>query len=420
VSLAAPEIAGRAVAVIGAGIVGACAALSLQRAGQPVTLIDGQPPGSGASFGNAGMISPDFCVPMSVPGMLRKVPGWLLDPLGPLAIRPAYLPTVLPWLLRWARAGRLDRVLAGSDALRALHGRAFDLYRELLGPEHFAALIRTTGQIYYRDGDEAPAGEPIRDAIWQRHGVVAEPLDVRELRRLFPALTPRAGHAIFRPHAGHTVNPQRLVQTLVELFSLAGGVLRQENVLKILPEGTGYRLVTGIANHLFEQVVVAAGAWSERLVRPLGYRLPLESERGYHITIARPNVAPPPMPVLCSNRPASASPLDDAIRCAGSIEFAGLDAPMNEARAKVMLERTQAMLPQLKIEHYAMWMGHRPSFPDSLPVIARAPKHPGLVFAFGNGHSGMTGAPMTGRLVAELVAGRQPSIALSPFSATRF
>jgi glycine/D-amino acid oxidase-like deaminating enzyme len=408
------------VAVIGAGIVGTTTALDLLRAGFDVTLIDAQPAGSGASFGNAGMISPDSPIPLSVPGVLCKVPGFLMDPLGPLAIRPSYFLTALPWLLKWASECRFDRVLATSDAMRSLQLSAFNCYRELLGQEHFADLIKVDGQIYYWEGEGPPLKEPIRDAIYERHGVIVEALDLRELRRLVPALTPAASHAILLPKNGHTVNPQRLVQTIAALFIDAGGTSRQENVLKVMPEGSGYRLITGVANHLFDKIVVAAGAWSQRLLAPLGYRFPLETERGYHITIPRPNIQPPVIPVLCLNTPAGVSPLDGGLRCAGTDEFAGLDAPMNEKRATIMLRTTQNMLPGLNIDDYSIWMGHRPSLPDSLPIIDYAPNHKGLFLAFGHAHAGMTSAPLTGRLITELIAGRQPSIDVRPFRATRF
>lgn len=408
------------VAVIGAGIVGTTAALNLLRAGFDVTLFDAQEPGSGASFGNAGMISPDWCLPHSYPAMLLRIPGYLTDPLGPLTIRRSYFLTSLPWLLKWTWQCRFERALAISDALRSLHVPAFDCYRELLGQKKFADLIKTTGQVYYWESALPPHRQPVPDAIYARHGVVAETLDLGELRRLVPSLTPKASHATLFPRNGHTVNPHRLVQAIASLFAQAGGTMRQERVLKIIPENSRYRLVTGIANHRPDRIVVAAGAWSQRLLAPLGYRFPLETERGYHITVPRPNIEPPAVPVLCENTPAAASPLDGGLRCAGTIEFAGLDAPMNEQRATIMLRRTQDMLPGLKIDDYSIWMGHRPSFPDSLPVIDEAPNHKGLVFAFGHAHNGMTGAALTGRLVTQLIAGRQPSINLRPFRATRF
>jgi glycine/D-amino acid oxidase-like deaminating enzyme len=416
VTVATPE----GVAVIGAGIVGATTALYLRRAGHEVTVFDPLPPAGGASFGNAGMISPDSCTPIASPGMLRKVPGWLRDPLGPLAIRPGYFVQALPWLLKWIAAGRFDRVIAGSDALRALHVPAFDCYRELLGTAHFNDLIRINGQIYFWEGATTEQMKPVREAIRARHNLSVEPLDLDTLRQMVPALTREASQAIILPKNGHTVNPGRLVQTIAQLFRDAGGLLRHENVLKLLHEDGAYRLVTNAANHRFARVVVAAGAWSQRLLRPLGVRLPLETERGYHVTIPNPNVSAPPMPVLCYNKPFGLSPIEGGIRLAGTVEIAGLDAPMNEQRALILIRRAKTMLPALEVGEYSMWMGHRPSFPDSLPVIGEAPGHPRLFLAFGHGHSGLTGGPPTGRLIAQLIGGRQPSIDLAPFSPARF
>jgi D-amino-acid dehydrogenase len=408
------------VAVIGAGIVGVTAGLYLRRAGHEVTLFDPLPPGGGASFGNAGMISPDSCTPVALPGMLREVPGWLRDPLGPLAVPPAYLPQALPWLLKWIAAGRFDRVLAGSDALRALHVSAFECYRELLGPANFSELIRTNGQIFVWEGPENPVMKPVREAILARHKVAVEELDIEVLRQMVPGVTRTVSRAIIMTKNGHTVNPGRLVRTLGTLLGEVDGVFRHENVLKLLREDDAYRLVTNAGNYRFDKVVVTAGAWSQRLLRPLGVRLPLESERGYHMTIPNPPVAPPPVPLVCMNKPAGVSPFEGGIRLAGTVEIGGLDAPMNEQRALIMLRRAKTLLPALAAEDYSIWMGHRPSFPDSLPVIGAAPGHPGLLLAFGHGHTGMTGGPPTGRLIAQLVSGRPPSIDLAPYSPARF
>src|SRR5580704_10845497 len=163
------------VAVVGAGIVGVSSALYLQRAGFAVTVLDALPPGGGASYGNAGLISVEACIPVSMPGMLKQVPRWLMDPLGPLAVRPSYFPKALPWLLRWVAAGRRERVFAASDALRALHVPAVDCYRELLG-SGFNDLIRLSGQVHVWESSEPSAGETMYHELCRLHGVVAEPL----------------------------------------------------------------------------------------------------------------------------------------------------------------------------------------------------------------------------------------------------
>ena len=407
-----------AIAIIGAGIVGMSAALYLRRVGLAVMVIDPLPPGCGASYGNAGLLSVEACVPIAMPGMLTQVPRWLNDPLGPLAVRPSYLPQAVPWLLRWIAAGRMERVEAASDALRALHVNALDRYGELLG-RGFDDVIRVSGQVHVWESEEPSPSEAIYRSLWERHGVVAEWLGSDELRQLVPELTRDIKRAVFLPRNGHTVNPRRLVAALARLFAEAGGVLRAERVLKLLPEGSTWRIVTSSANHLVGKVVVSAGAWSQQLLRPLGVKLPLETERGYHMMLRDASVVPR-LPVLSRGRGFSITPMEEGLRLAGTVEIGGLDLPMNEERAYVLLRQAKVMLPALEADDYSIWMGFRPSFPDSLPVIDEAPGRPGLFLAFGHGHTGMTGGAPTGRLVKQLIAGEPPDIPLAPFSARRF
>ena len=407
-----------AIAIVGAGIVGMSAALYLRRAGLSVMVIDPLPPGGGASYGNAGLLSVEACVPIAMPGMLKQVPRWLNDPLGPLAVRPSYLPRALPWLMRWVAAGRMERVEAVSDALRALHVNALDRYRELLGRE-FDAVVRVSGQVHVWESEEPSPSEAIYRRLWEKHGVVAEWLGSDELRQLVPELWRDIKRAVFLPKNGHTVNPRRLVGTLARLFVEAGGTVRAERVLKLVLEGSTWRVVTSSTNHLVGKVVVSAGAWSQQLLRPLGVKLPLETERGYHMMLRGASVVPR-LPVLSRGRGFSITPMEEGPRLAGTVEIGGLDLPMNEERAYVLLRQAKAMLPGLEADGYSIWMGFRPSFPDSLPVIDEAPNRRGLFLAFGHGHTGMTGGAPTGRLVKQLVAGEPPDMPLAPFSARRF
>jgi D-amino-acid dehydrogenase len=406
------------VAIIGAGIVGMSAALYLQRAGLAVTVIDPLPPGGGASYGNAGLLSVEACLPTAMPGMLKKVPGWLSDPLGPLAVRPSYLPQALPWLLRWIAAGRMERVEAASDALRALHVNALDRYRELLGSE-FDDIIRVSGQVHIWESSEPTPSEAIYAKLWEKHGVVAETLSSDELRQLVPELGREVTRAAFLPKNGHTLNPRRLAGTLARLFAEMGGMVRAERVLKLIPEGAAWRIVTSSANHFADKIVLSAGAWSRQLLKPLGVDLPLETERGYHIMMRDANVRPK-VPVLSRGRGFSITPMEEGLRIAGTVEIGGLDLPMNEERAYTLLRQAKELLPGLETTDYSIWMGFRPSFPDSLPVIDLAPGRPGLFLAFGHGHTGMTGGAPTGRLVKQLVTGEPPDMPLAPYSATRF
>lgn len=408
------------VVVVGAGIVGLSCATFLRRDGHDVTVVDRLGPGEGTSFGNAGMVSPDTFTPIAMPGMLRKVPKWLADPVGPLAVRWSYLPQALPWLVRWIRAGRLDRVEQAAKALRALHGPAFATYRSLLGPDGFNDLIRLRGQLYLWQSDAPSETDRIADRLRQEQGVRCEAIGPDEIRQMEPTLAPGFRRGLYLPDNGSTANPHRLCTTLAHNLRGAGGRVLKAAVTDIEMGADGVRRVTTDAGPIeADIVVVAAGAWSVRLTRRFGVRLPLESERGYHVML--PNPGPVPNRSI-SHRTGSfsISPMEHGLRLAGTVEIAGLDAPPDERRAHILLKQARAALPTLNTEGMQTWMGHRPSFPDSLPVIDRAPGVPGVFLAFGHGHTGLTGGPMSGRVLADLVAGRTPAIDLRPYRADRF
>lgn len=236
--------------VIGAGVVGLSTALYLQRAGRSVTVIDLLLPASGASFGNAGLISADTSVPIALPGMLRKVPGWLTDRLGPLSVDPRYFLKALPWLLRWIEAGRMPRVLQISDAMRAIHSQTFECWKELLGPNRYHDLIRPLGQVHVWETEQETSGAVLERRLRERQGIRSERLTADDLRQLFPGISRSVTRGLLIPGNGFTVNPQRLVQTLAELLTNAGGTIISERVMKIIPrEGGGYTVMTNTGWH---------------------------------------------------------------------------------------------------------------------------------------------------------------------------
>jgi D-amino-acid dehydrogenase len=406
--------------VLGAGVAGLSTALYLQRAGVDVAVIDPLGPAGGASFGNAGLLSPDTAVPIALPGMLRKVPGWLLDPLGPLSVKPSYFPRAFPWLLRWIESGRLNRVMAISDAMRALHKETLTCWKELLGTELYGGLIRPSGQVQVWEGDGDTASAAVERQVRERHGIRADPLTVDDLRQMFPGIAREVTRGLLVPGNGFTVSPQRSVRTLGELFRQEGGALINERAMKLIPQAAGgWMVMTNIANRSTAHVVVAGGAWSRQLLEPLGIKLPLETERGYHAMLFDPEVTPS-LPISNKTRAFGVTPMEDGLRVAGTVEIAGLDAPPNEERAKILVGHAKRMFPALKGENVRYWMGFRPSTPDSLPILGPASGHAGLHFVFGHGHFGMTGGPPSGRLVARLITGQAPGIDPAPYSAQRF
>jgi glycine/D-amino acid oxidase-like deaminating enzyme len=410
----------QSISIIGAGVVGLSTALYLQRAGRSVTVIDSAQPASGASFGNAGLISADTSVPIALPGMLRKVPSWLMDRLGPLSVDPRYFPTALPWLLRWIEAGRMPRILQISDAMRSLHSQTFECWKELLGQSRYHDLVRPLGQVHVWETEQEMPGAALERSLRERQGIRSERLTADDLRQIFPGLSRAVTRGLLLPGNGYTVNPQRLVQTLAALLTEAGGTIVSERVMKIIPrERGGYTLMTNTGWHLSKELVVAAGAWSSQLLDPLGTHLPLETERGYHAMLTSPGITLK-MPISNKTRAFGVTPMEHGLRVAGTVEIAGLNAPPNEERAKILLEHIKGMFPDVDTREHRMWMGFRPSTPDSLPILGEMPGRPGLYLALGHGHFGMTGGPPSGRIVSQLITGTPLAIDISPYAPTRF
>ncbi len=406
------------VAVVGAGVIGACTALRLAREGRRVVLVDRLDPGEGCSFGNAGAISPAAVVPMALPGMLRKVPGWLRDPDGPLVVRPGYALRAAPWLARWVLASRRSAVQRSSDALAALNRDTLDGYRDLLDADQFADLIRVTGHLYAFRSRPAAAGDRLAQALRERHGVRTRWLDAGELRALEPALAPAYACGLLLPDNGQTVNPHRLVRTLAGNLAACGGRVLRDEVRHVEVRGGRLELVAAGGRVPASAVVLATGAWSRALLRALGADVPLETERGYHLMLEDASVTPG-RPTMLADRKFFATPMEHGLRLAGTVEFAGLDAAADWQRAQALLRHAQAAFPALRASRWTQWLGHRPSLPDSVPVIDRLPQA-GVFVAAGHGHLGMSGGPGTARLVADLVAGRRPFVDPAPYRHDRF
>lgn len=408
------------VVVVGAGIVGLSSALHLTRAGRRVTLLDAAGPGEGASFGNGGLISVDSHLPVSVPGMIRQAAGWLRDPLGPVSVPRGYALKAAPWLMKWVMAGRrLEEVRAASAALRALHRDALDTYRDMLGPESCRELFRQAGLVQVWSSEARGKSEELTRDLNREHGIETQDLTPDDLRQLFPGIAGVARGLLF-PRNGHTVSPARVTAAVADAVRAEGGAIRRERVLKLVPrEGGGFTVLTNLANHEADLVVVAAGAWSKTLVAPLGVRLPLETERGYHLELADPSVELR-LPIIHKSRGFCLTPMADGLRLAGTVEIGGLHAPPNEARALRLRSHAEAMFPGLKAAAQRVWMGFRPTLPDSVPAIGPVPGRPRLMLAVGHGHYGMIGGPATGRLVAELATGARPHVAPEPYGMARF
>jgi D-amino-acid dehydrogenase len=419
-----PAVGAKRVGVIGGGIVGVCAASWLQRDGHSVFLIECDEPGRGASFGNAGCFNGSSVTPVAMPGVARNVPRWLFDPLAPLALRWSYLPTVAPWLLRFVRAGTPEKARAAARALRPLVGPTLEALKPLVAAAGAEDLVHRLGHLYVYRSDESLQRDRFAWDLRRENGVAVDEFDADELRQLEPALSRDYVRGVLVRENGHTSNPLRLVELLVESFARAGGELVRARAHGFRLEGHRLTAIETDSGALpADAAVVCAGAYSKPLAAALGDKVPLETERGYHLMIRDPE-AMPRIPTADADGKFVATPMETGLRFAGTVEFAGLEAPPDWRRADILLEQGRKMLPGLAASHpkerISTWMGHRPSLPDSLPVLGPSGASPDVIYAFGHGHVGMTSAPMTGKVVADLVTGRPPSIDIAPFSAVRF
>lgn len=413
-----PEFA--RVAVIGAGIVGVSTALYLQRDGRQVTLIDPRGPGEGASRGNAAVIAAESCVPVATPGIAWQVPGMLLDPLGPLAIRWSYLPKLAPWLWHFVRASSPVRVEEISKALRSILMGSVDAFMPLVEDAGAADMIRRTGWLGVFGNERKWQGAQWGLELQRRRGVEFTVLEGEEIRQFEPALAPSYRHAVFYPENAYVVDNFRLVQLLAESFLRNGGVHIREEVhdFEFGPNGPTHVLTNG-GRHACDAVVITAGAWSRKLCRRLGHDPLLDTERGYHVMLPDPGVMPR-LPIYSGDHSFAVTPLAHGLRFAGTVELGGLETAPNFARADVLLARGRQMFPGLKEDGATKWMGFRPSMPDSVPVISGSTRLRNAFFGFGHGHLGLTLGPQTGRILADLVAGRDPGVDMRPFRIDRF
>lgn len=409
------------IAVIGTGIVGACSAAWLQRDGHQITFVDPLEPGEACSFGNAGSLSPSACLPVGMPGMWRKVPKWLLDPLGPLTVRTGYLPRVLPWLVQMLRHSTPQEVTRIATALQTLLRPIFDCYGPLLDHAQANELVRRTGCLYVYSSRESAAqwkwGMDLRRSL----GVNLVDVEREALEELEPDLKGQFRFGILAPDNGSTLDPSQLVKALVRQALRDGARHDHRSVTGFEREGrrvTGLRLDSGEPLAV-DGVVIAAGAWSGALAAQLGDRVPLETQRGYHVTVRSSNLKLRHT-VMASEANLMINPMAMGLRLAGTVEFAGLRPAPNYERAQALLRQGLRLFPHLDTSEVTQWMGHRPCMPDSLPVIDRSRGADNAWMAFGHGHMGMCMGATTGREVAHLVAGRATQVDLAPFRASRF
>jgi D-amino-acid dehydrogenase len=406
--------------VIGAGIIGTAIAHDLQKRGQQVVLIDRDAPGRGASFGNMASIAVTEFMPASRPSVWRQIPGWMLDPEGPVRVRPSYMPKLVPWFLRFIAASRPSKLRELEAQGAALCAGALDDTLALLCETGLENQISEEGCLsLYTDEAEFKADREHID-ILERFGFPHEVIGRQAIRALEPELSDKIGLAVLFPQNRTMKDPYKLVLALAERFTAMGGRMETGEVTGVV-RGEGIREVALKDGRRFaaDKVVICAGAYSAKLATMLGEPIPLETERGYHTQIMAPGISMKHS-IIWPARAFMVSPTAGGIRVGGTVEMAGLEAAPDYRRSKVTVKRAKEALPNLRCEDFTEWMGHRPALPDTVPILSASAKTKGVFYATGHGHLGLTYAATTARLMGDLITGAKPPVDLHPYRINRF
>ena len=408
------------VAIIGAGIVGVSTAIWLQRAGGVrVTLIDREGPAAGTPYGNAGILAAASVVPVTTPGLIWKAPGMLFNPMKPLFLRWSYLPKLLPFLRRYLAHSKIEAVEEISKGLTDVLGDTADQHLSLAEGTPAARFI-DKGDYFHgyaakADFDDDALAWDIR----RRRGFDFEEMDAEALAAYDPALKGRFGYGVRCADHGFISDPGAYIRALHDHFIAEGGDAVQATVGDIrMANGRATALATDKGEIEADEIVVTTGAWSGALAKALGVTMPLESERGYHIEFVNPSYTLR-KPIMVAAGKFVATPMEGRLRCAGIVEFGGLDAPASRAPFELLKSQAAAIFHDLEYDRIDEWMGHRPATTDSLPVVGASPRAANVWLGYGHQHVGLTGGPKTGRWLAQLITGATPNVDLSRFSPDR-
>lgn len=409
----------RHVAVIGAGIVGVSTAIWLRRAGIDVTVIDRGAPGSGTSHGNAGVLAACAMVPVTSPGLITKAPGMLLNPDFPLFMRWGYLPKLLPWLRKYVAHANDADTRRIAQGLTPIVGDAVEQHKSLCDDLGLGDWVSESDYCFAYANRAAFEAESYTWALRKEAGFNPMLIEGQEVRDYEPALGPDLGFMAIMKNHGFIRSPGGYVQALAQAFEGMGGTILQAEVKDFDLSGGAVSAVhttQGTVN--CTEVVLATGVWSKPMMAKLGLNVPLETERGYHI-VFEDATGGPARPTMVASGKFVATPMEQGVRCAGIVEFGGLEAGASKAPLAFLRRHAAKAFPNLKAKSEVEWLGHRPATSDSLPLIGQVGDTK-VYTAFGHHHIGLTGGPKTGRLVAGLIAGAQVNTDLAPYHPQRF
>jgi len=407
------------IGVIGAGIQGVCISLCLIKKGFRVTLIDRETPGKeSASYGNAGHFSPYASVPINRPDILLDVPSMLLSSKGPLALKWNYVPKMIPWFLKFIKNCSKKNMMHTAKYMHQILDLALPAYDELFKDIDISGLVEDKGIIYFWTDKDLKSRE-LEINIRKELGVQQQLLTPREIHDLEPHIKQIYHGGVLYPQAKHARNPRKILLKLFDLFLKKGGKFEKKNV-KSISFGDDNKPVikTDLNFYKFEKTVIACGAFSKQLTDNLNEKIPLDTERGYHVHFKNHDHLLS-RPVIFQNRGFGITPMEQGLRVVGTVEFGGLSNPPSKSRIKNLVENAKYLFPDLS-NHEDEWLGFRPTLPDFLPIIGPSKNHKNLFYCFGHHHLGWTLGAISGKIISKMISGEKTNLNLEPYSSLRF
>ena len=406
------------IGIVGAGIQGVCNALFLQKKGFKVTLFDREEPGSpAASYGNAGHFSPYASVPINRPDVLSDVPAMLLSTTGPLALKWNYVPKMIPWFLKFIRNCSTKRMMHTAKNMHQILDLALPAYDELFDEIDLSGLVEKKGILYIWNDQNLKSRE-LEIKIRNELGVDQQEVTPKEIHDLEPNIKTIYHGGVYYQHGRHARNPKKILLKLFELFLKKGGKFLKMNIKDIKFDEEKPVIKTETQSFIFDKIVIACGSFSKKLTDDLGEKIPLDTERGYHVhfkdcdhLLSRP--------VIFQNRGFGITPMEQGLRVVGTVEFGGLDNPLTKSRVKNLINNAKYMMGDLP-EHEDEWLGFRPTLPDYLPVIGPSKKYKNVYYCFGHHHLGWTLGPISGKIISGMIAQENTNLNLKPYSSLRF
>jgi D-amino-acid dehydrogenase len=406
------------IGIVGAGIQGISNALFLQKKGFEVTIFDRDDPGSPvASYGNAGHFSPYASVPLNRPDVLTDVPAMLLSSSGPLALKWNYVPKMIPWFVKFILNSTKKKMMHTAKNMHQILDLAIPAYDELFDEIDLDGLVEKKGILYIWNNKDLKSRE-LEINIRKELGVEQQLVNAKEIHDLEPNIKPIYHAGVYYPYARHARNPKKILLKLFELFLKKGGTFLKMNVKDIKFDVDKPILISETQRFIFDRVVIACGAFSKRFSDNLNEKIPLDTERGYHVHFKGcDNLLS--RPVIFSNRGFGITPMEQGLRVVGTVEFGGLNNPLSKSRIKNLIDNAKYMLGDLP-EHEDEWLGFRPSLPDFLPVMGPSKNHKNVFYCFGHHHLGWTLGPISGKIISGMIAKENTNLNLKPYSSLRF